>query len=163
MVLRTLLCATALAVVLPAAADAGLPANAQTAGLQVALRAKHVYTGSVDAIRGPATAKAVRVFQVRAGLTADGVAGRQTRAALGPLGRPLFGNRTIVRGDVGWDVSVLQFLLRRAGYKSGAVDGTFGARTEAAVRSYQRSLGLHVDGIVGRGTIAAFSLRYRVP
>jgi LysM repeat protein len=163
MLFRALLCAAALAAAVPTAADAGLPANAQTAGLQVALRAHHVYAGPVDAVRGPATARAVHAFQLCAGLSADGVAGPQTRAALGALGRPLFGNRTIVRSDVGWDVSVLQFLLHRAGYASGAVDGRFGARTEAAVRRYQRALGLHADGIVGRGTIAALSLRYRVP
>src|SRR6266404_4508368 len=98
MLFRTFLCAAALAAAAAPAADAGLPANAQTAGLQVALRAKHVYAGPVDAVRGPATAKAVHTFQLRAGLAADGVAGPQTRKALGPLGRPLFGNRTIVRG-----------------------------------------------------------------
>jgi LysM repeat protein len=163
MVFRILLCTAALAAAVPLPADAGTPANPQTAGLQVALRAKHLYAGPVDAIRGPATAQAVNAFQRRAGLTLDGVAGAQTRAALGALGRPLFGNRTIVRGAVGWDVSVLQFLLRRAGYASGSIDGAFGARTEAAVRRYQGVLGLHADGIVGRRTIAALSLRYRVP
>jgi Putative peptidoglycan-binding domain-containing protein len=163
MVFRTILCAAALAAVVPLPADAGIPANAQTAGLQAALRARHLYAGPIDAIRGPATVQAVHDFQRRAGLATDGVAGAQTRAALGLLGRPLFGNRMIVRGEVGWDVSVLQFLLRRAGYASGSIDGSFGARTEAAVRRYQRVLGLHADGIVGRRTIAALSLRYRVP
>jgi LysM repeat protein len=163
MVFRSVLCAAVLAAVLPIQADAGTPANAQTAGLQVALRAKHLYAGPIDAIRGPATVQAVHAFQLRAGLVADGVAGAQTRAALGLLGRSLFGSRTMVRGDVGWDVSVLQFLLRRAGRATGAIDGRFGARTQAAVRRYQRLLGLRADGIAGRRTIAALSLRYRVP
>jgi LysM repeat protein len=163
MVFRTVLCVAAFAAALPLSAEARAPANAQTAGLQVALRAKHVYAGSIDAVRGPATVLAVHAFQRRAGLSPDGVAGAQTRAALGPLGRPLFGNRTIVRGEIGWDVSVLQFLLRSAGHATGSIDGRFGAQTEAAVRSYQRALGLRADGVVGRRTIASLSLRYRVP
>ena len=160
---RTVLCAAVLAAIAPLSAQAGVPVNAQTAGLQVALRATHLYAGPIDAIRGPATAQAVQAFQLRAGLSPDGVAGKQTRKALGVLGRPLFGNRTITRGDVGWDVAVLQFLLRRAGHASGVIDGTFGAKTEFAVRRYQRAVGLHPDGVAGRRTIAALVLRYRVP
>ena len=68
-------------------------ANPQTAGLQVALRAYGLYTGQIDAIAGPETATATRIFQQRHGLFPDGLAGRKTRAAMGVLGRPLFGRR----------------------------------------------------------------------
>jgi len=163
MPLRTLLCAAMLAAAVPTAAAARMSSNPQTVGLQVALRAAHLYAGPIDAIRGPATVRATRAFQRRAGLVPDGLAGRRTRAALGPLGRPLFGARTIVRGCIGWDVSVLQFLLRQDGHAVGAIDGRFGARTEAALRGYQRGLGLHADGIAGPRTIAALSLQGRVP
>src|SRR5437868_14720364 len=74
-------------------------ANPQTAGLQVALRAYGLYTGPIDGIAGPATAAATREFQRRHHLAPDGLAGARTRAAMGVLGRPLFGRRTIVRGD----------------------------------------------------------------
>ena len=163
MVFRIFLCAAAIAAAVPLPAHAGNPANAQTAGLQAALRAKHLYAGPIDAIRGPGTVQAVHAFQRRAGLVPDGVAGPQTRAALGRLGRPLFGNRTMVSGEIGWDVAVLQFLLRHAGDASVSIDGGFGPQTKAAVRRYQRTVGLHGDGIVGPRTIAALSLRYRVP
>ncbi|MFZ9889556.1 MAG: peptidoglycan-binding domain-containing protein [Myxococcota bacterium] len=46
----------------------------------------------------------------------------------------------------------LQQKLQRAGYDVGPVDGIFGAKTEAAVVSYQRARGLDVDGIVGPQT-----------
>ena len=163
MPLRTVLCAAVLAAAAPPVAGARMPSNPQTVGLQVALRAAHLYPGPIDAIRGPATVRATRAFQRRAGLVPDGLAGPRTRAALGRLGRPLFGARTIVRGCVGWDVSVLQFLLRQDGHAVGAIDGRFGARTEAALRLYQRALGLHADGIAGPRTIAALSLQGRVP
>src|SRR5437667_203011 len=96
-----------------AAAPAALASgrNPQTAGLQVALRAQGLYRGPIDAISGPGTVAAVREFQRIQGLRVTGLADAATRQALGPLGRPLFGARTLHRGAFGWDVAVLQFLL----------------------------------------------------
>jgi peptidoglycan hydrolase-like protein with peptidoglycan-binding domain len=48
-------------------------------------------------------------------------------------------------------VRPLQQLLRARGH-SIAVDGAFGPQTEAAVKSFQQSKGLTVDGIVGPQT-----------
>src|SRR5262245_52198284 len=45
----------------------------------------------------------------------------------------------------------LQFLLRHRGH-SIAADGIFGPKTEAAVKAFQASANLVVDGIVGRRT-----------
>ena len=41
------------------------------------------YDGSVDGVYGPATAKAVKYFQQKNGLTPDGICGKATYAALG--------------------------------------------------------------------------------
>ena len=41
------------------------------------------YSGSVDGIYGPATVKAVKSFQKKNGLSADGICGKATYAALG--------------------------------------------------------------------------------
>ena len=71
-----------------------------------------------------------------------GVANARLRAALGPLGRPLFGTRTLRPGDFGWDVSVLQFLLTRRGVYTGALDGYLGKETTAALQRYQRAMHL---------------------
>ena len=160
---RIVLCAAVISAAVPLAATAKAASNGQIAGLQVALRAQHLYQGRIDAIAGPATGRAVRAFQRRAGLRPDGLAGPQTRAALGRLGRPLFGRRTIGRGNLGWDVSVLQFLLHGYGYPVASIDGRFGPRTQAALRRYQRTLHLRADGVAGPRTIAALSLQARVP
>jgi soluble lytic murein transglycosylase-like protein len=143
----------ALVLVLAAAprGDAAVP-RLQTAGLQVALSARGLYRGPIDAIAGPATIRAVVRFQRRRGLLVDGIAGPQTRRALGRLGRPLFGRRTLRRGMVGWDVSVLQFLLLRSSSSAGTIDGRFGTRTRAAILRFQRRAGLAPDGIVGPRT-----------
>ncbi|MGZ4301905.1 MAG: peptidoglycan-binding protein [Gaiellaceae bacterium] len=139
-------------------ATAGIAAaRSQVAGLQVALRAQGLYVGPVDGIYGPATARGFRRFQRRAGLAVDGRIGPATRHALGLLGRPSFGRRTLRRGALGWDVSVTQFLLRQRG-STLAVNGYFGPRTERVVRQFQRARGLAVDGIAGPRTLAALRL-----
>jgi peptidoglycan hydrolase-like protein with peptidoglycan-binding domain len=127
----------------------------KVAGLQIALKQRGLYHGRVDGVSGPLTRKAVLAFQRRAGIAVDGVAGPQTRRALGRLGRPPLGKRMIVHGAIGWDVSVLQFLLRRQGYDPGPLDGEMGGRTAAALRTFQRSRGLTADGVVGPATLAA--------
>jgi Putative peptidoglycan binding domain/Transglycosylase SLT domain len=126
--------------------------NPQIAGLQIALRQHGLYRGPIDAVQGPKTVCAVRTFQRRHRLAVDGVAGPRTRAAFGVRGRPLFGARLIHRGLRGYDVGVLQFLLRRHGLRTGRLDGSFGARTAAAVRRFQRRAGLTPDAVVGPRT-----------
>jgi hypothetical protein len=130
------------------------------AGLQVALRAYSVYAGPIDGISGPATRRGIKRFQRRVGLSVDGHAGRATRSAFGPLGRPLFGKRTMHRGLVGWDVSVLQFLLARRG-DVVPISGYFDARTARALRHFQQARRLTTDGVAGTRTLAA--LRSRAP
>ncbi len=143
--------------VLVAAAPAPAVVDPHTAGVQVALRARGLYPGPIDGIAGPLTKRAVRTFQRRHGLAADGVTGRRTRAELGRLGRPLFGRRVIRRGMVGWDVSVLQFLLSRRGVRVGGIDGIYGRATLRAVRRFQDRAGLAADGLVGSATTRALT------
>jgi LysM repeat protein len=136
--------------------------NPQTAGLQVALRAQGLYRGEIDAVAGPRTVAAVRAFQRIHGLPVTGLADARTRKALGPLGRPLFGARTLRRGAFGWDVAVLQFLLVRQGI-SVPVNAYFDAPTLHGVRTLQRRLHLRRDGIVGAHTLTAIVRREPVP
>ena len=57
-------------------------------------------------------------------------------------------------GSKGSDVKKLQQTLNRSGYKL-AEDGIFGAKTQAAVKDYQKKNKLAVDGIVGTNTWGA--------
>ncbi len=66
--------------------------------------------------------------------------------------------RMLQRGAKGEDVRMLQDLLGRAGFAvdtSAGGAGTFGPRTEEAVRGFQSARGLDVDGKVGTKTWAA--------
>jgi murein DD-endopeptidase MepM/ murein hydrolase activator NlpD len=145
-------------------------ASSSVAALQVGLRAHGVYAGTVDGIAGPATAAGVRALQRAAGLGVDGIAGPATRRALGWRGRPSLGRRPITAGARGWDVAALQFLLGRAGFPSGPVDGVAGAHVGAALARFQAWAGLAADGVAGPQTIARLErppprspLRFRAP
>jgi peptidoglycan hydrolase-like protein with peptidoglycan-binding domain len=50
--------------------------------------------------------------------------------------------RDLCRGDSGADVVLLQRLLATQGRYSGSIDGNFGIGTEAAVRAFDRALGV---------------------
>ncbi len=60
--------------------------------------------------------------------------------------------RTGARGST---VRSLQSTLNASGFDAGKVDGKFGAKTNQAVRQFQRAHGLKVDGVVGRDTAKA--------
>jgi cell wall-associated NlpC family hydrolase len=99
----------------------------------------------VDRIYGKHTKRAVKRFQRRHGLAADGVVGPATWAALKRArGRSSTGARA-GRGTV-------RALQRALGI---AADGIFGPGTYRAVKALQRSKGLTADGIAGPATWAA--------
>ncbi len=62
---------------------------------------------------------------------------------------------TLQRDSSGPDVTALQQKLKDLGFDPNGVDGTFGPGTERAVRAFQQSKGLGVDGKVGPNTLAA--------
>jgi peptidoglycan hydrolase-like protein with peptidoglycan-binding domain len=145
----------ALALTLALALPAPSAAGPKVAAVQVALKRVGLYNATVDGVRGPLTKAAIARFQRARGLSVDGVVGPQTRQAFGKRGRPAFGSRTMQRGDRGWDVAAMQYILARRGYPPGAIDAVFGPGTDAALRNFQAAYGLSADGLAGPATIAA--------
>lgn len=62
---------------------------------------------------------------------------------------------TLRMGSEGAQVKTLQRLLNAMGHDCGTVDGKFGSKTQAGVRSFQGAKGLVVDGIAGEKTWSA--------
>lgn len=52
----------------------------------------------------------------------------------------------------------VQTKLKRWGYYKGSIDGIYGTKTKAAVKSFQSKNGLAADGIVGPKTAAALGM-----
>lgn len=85
--------------------------------------------------------------------------GFPVRRYLALVRRELGGAPFLRRGDSGESVKGLQRLLLEHGHDPGPVDGVFGPRTEAAVRSFQAEKGLEPDGVVGPLTWRALGAR----
>ncbi len=101
---------------------------------------------------------AIRSFQQGRGLTVTGVVNSVTLRALEEA-RWKLGDRSLslqnshlMRGD---DVATLQARLTEMGFDCGRVDGLYGTRTESAVKDFQKSVGVNVDGKCGAATITA--------
>lgn len=98
---------------------------------------------TADGIFGPSTEAALVQYQKDNGLSADGIAGPDTFTAMGLLELVLL--HRPLRGEM---VRKLQ-----EGLGIGA-DGVFGAGTEAAVKALQTQNGLVADGVAGPQTLA---------
>jgi murein DD-endopeptidase MepM/ murein hydrolase activator NlpD len=145
-------CIAAVSLVLgaPSAAGAASAGDADVAALQVGLAARSLYDGDIDGYAGPQTLAALN--HLPGATTALAPA---TRAALGGFGAHPLGSRPLVAGSSGWDVAALQFLLAWHGFPSGPLDGTFGARTKAALLAFQRWAGIDPIAVAGPQTLAA--------
>ena len=125
-----------------------------------------------------ATESSVKKFQKQFSLTADGIVGKATwykisyiyvsvkdLAELTSEGETAEGTQSaggwsgtvLRRGSTGSSVEQVQFWLSDlaqfdASLPSVTVDGSYGAATERAVRTFQQAQGLTADGVVGQTT-----------
>src|SRR5438034_7321011 len=97
-----------LACAAPAAAQAMPVGSPDVAALQVGLRARNLYSGSVDGLLGPLTVAAAGSLGRQAGLSVRDPL--QVRPALGAYGSTRLGSRSLGVGMAGWDVAAFQFL-----------------------------------------------------
>lgn len=131
--------------------------------LQNKLAALGFYKGEITGHYGEKTRDAVKAFQSKNGLVADGIAGPATLRAIssakssgsgssgssssgGSSGSSAVSSTTLTVGSTGAAVRSLQNNLTTLGYYSGDVTGHFGSQTAEAVRKYQKAKGLSQTG-----------------
>lgn len=115
--------------------------------------------GTADGTYGGATQAAVKAFQEKSGLWADGIAGPDTLALLYSSSAKSSSSpvssigETLEEGMSGNAVRAMQKRLKELGYLSGSADGDFGSATKEAVIAFQRNNNLTADGKAGTATL----------
>ena len=150
--------------------------GADVIAVQQKLKELGFYSGSVDGVYGTGSIAAVKKFQQQNGLTADGLVGSRTYAALlsassgsssdssssgsssgtsdsssGSSGQT-YAEGTLSYGSTGTEVKKMQQALKALGYNVSA-DGSYGALTQMAVTQFQKRNGLTADGVAGSATL----------
>lgn len=140
--------------------------------VQSRLKALGYLTGTVDGDFGEATERALKAFQRRNNLTADGIVGQATIAKLNspnalrpqptasptprPTATPRINTNMYLRvGSSGSDVRKMQSRLIELGYLEGKATGYFNQATEAAVTAFQKRNVSYSDGVAGPMTLQA--------
>ena len=144
--------------------------------VQQQLVALGYYAITPDGIYDADDIAAVKAFQQKNNLTADGVAGLETQqwlfsgnalsasatATPKPAATPTPAptavpntNTTLQIGSSGAEVNLLQARLTMLKFFNDTIDGKFGTKTAAAVSAFQSQNGLTPDGIAGPKTLAA--------
>ena len=150
--------------------------GADVIAVQQKLKELGFYSGSVDGVYGTGSIAAVKKFQQQNGLTADGLVGSRTYAALmsassgsssdssssgsssgtsdsssGSSGQT-YAEGTLSYGSTGTEVKKMQQALKALDYNVSA-DGSYGALTQMAVTQFQKRNGLTADGVAGSATL----------
>ena len=133
--------------------------------VQTKLKALGLYSGSITGNAGPKTVAAIKAFQSKNGLTADGIAGPQTLAKIdaayeakgGTTASSSGSSNVLSLNSSGTTVSNLQKDLTTLGYYYAQITGHYGSKTEAAVKAFQKANGLTADGVAGAKTLSAIS------
>ncbi len=139
--------------------------------IQSKLQEKGYYTGAVSGTYDSKTVTAVKAFQKKNGLTADGICGEDTQALLfgkglsssataspTPTAEPTLPpamekpTTTVRSGSRGNDAKLVQQRLIDLKYLTGKADGVFGSKSVAALKAFQKKNNLTADGVAGSGT-----------
>ena len=124
--------------------------------LQTKLKKLGFYNASIDGDYGDTTVAAVKAFQKKYNLTADGVAGSETLKKLDSAYKNADSDKddgSLRKGATGTAVKTLQTNLKKLGFYTAYVDGSFGSTTESAVKAFQKKYGLTADGVAGSATL----------
>jgi peptidoglycan hydrolase-like protein with peptidoglycan-binding domain len=128
--------------------------------MQAELKEAGFYDGEITGIYDAATENAIRAAQEAGGIAVDGAYGPQTHAVVVRViagGSAKADDSQTPAPEKSQHIVQVQNELYYLSYYTGAIDGIYGAKTEDAVKRFQRASGLTVDGRIGPATDAALS------
>ena len=133
--------------------------------LQQDLTTLGYYWADITGNFGSKTEAAVKNFQEKNNLTADGVAGTKTLNAIaaavgrsgGSSGSSYSSSTTLKLDSQNSAVTQLQKDLKQLGYYYADITGKFGTKTEAAVKEFQKDNKITADGVAGYKTLQAIT------
>ena len=141
--------------------------GAKVKALQEALQELGYYTGSADGIYGSGTQNAVRLFQQKNNLTADGAADAATQETLYEKKVVNASGKTVSvktlapvdgvsmsLGNKGDAVITLKNRLQELGYYTATAGNEFDSATKKALIAFQKKNNLYADGVLGDKTRA---------
>lgn len=137
-------------------------AGTAVSALQEALKEMGYFTKAASGTYDNDTIVAVKAFQKKNGLLQTGIASPELQKLIYE-GKPLnaSGSRvnvavlppidgvTMRQGDQGYQVRELQEALYELGFYTGAIDGIYNTATFVAVKHFQESKGMTIDGVAG--------------
>ena len=115
------------------------------AGAQQDLTTAGYYTGPIDGVYGPAMADSIKALQKDSELPETGYLDPLTQEAL----------QDALEGQASAQVSALQGVLKTLGYWDGAIDGQWSPELEAALKTFQKDLGVPETGQLDEATLRA--------
>jgi peptidoglycan hydrolase-like protein with peptidoglycan-binding domain len=134
--------------------------------MQKRLQELGYYTADINGNCDKATVTAIKAFQKKMNLTADGIANSNVldvlygalavpaSAVVTPTPTPTVAppTTTVKKGDKSDDVKKVQQRLADLGYFSGSISGKFDDATETALKAFQKKNKLSQDGVCGAQT-----------
>ena len=124
--------------------------SAYIRGIQQELALHGYRPGAVDGTLGGGTRRAIRDYQRDAGLKVDGEASRELLDHL-KFAQPKVRKR--IKETPGKFAVQVQLELKARGYYRATVDGITGPKTRAAIRAFQKDIGLPVTGSIDRNLL----------
>jgi peptidoglycan hydrolase-like protein with peptidoglycan-binding domain len=139
------------------------PVVSEVGNLQILLKRRGFYDGSIDGLLGKSTIDAVMAAQQAYALDIDGFVGPLTMQALlaggtnVPLTRPAF--NALPNAN---EVQKAQELLRDRGFYRGPIDRVYGMATQASILKAQLAYGQATTGELTPALIAALQAQPRI-
>ena len=148
--------------------------------LQTRLRELGYYEGEITGVCDENTVAAIKLFEGKHGLVADGEMNAADQQVLygatamaasvivtpSPTPTPKPPTKTLRPGDKDEEVKLLQQRLKDLGYYTGNITGVYNTATTEAVKAFQKKSRLEQDGILGpitRTVLYGVNAIYAVP